>query len=28
MKELSEINLRPEAKKKFLRENAMKLWDL
>jgi len=28
MKELNEINLRPEAKKKFLRENAMKLWKL
>jgi predicted TIM-barrel fold metal-dependent hydrolase len=28
MRELNEINLRPEVKKKFLRENAMKLWNL
>ena len=28
MKELNEINLRPEAKNRFLRENAMKLWNL
>jgi predicted TIM-barrel fold metal-dependent hydrolase len=28
MKELDEINLRPEAKRKFLRENAMKVWNL
>jgi predicted TIM-barrel fold metal-dependent hydrolase len=28
MKELDEINLKPEAKKKFLRENAIKLWGL
>lgn len=28
MKELNEINLVPEAKKKFLRDNAVKVWNL